>query len=288
MTGATGYLGSSILNSLFQHSQDLEITILKRSFSNTNRIAHLLNRVHAFNIDKCDLSEIFSRKKFDAIFHFATNYGRGQISSCDIIESNLLLPLRLLELGISNNVGVFLNTDTMLDKNVSGYSLSKRQFREWLQNASTNILALNIALEHFYGPGDDPTKFVSNVLHKLINGEASIPLTFGDQKRDFIFIEDVVSAFAFILKNTDAHSKGYVNYEVGSGTSISIKDFVNQAKEISGNISTILKFGAIAMRPNEPLDVQVNIEKLRALGWKPLWTLHDGLSATIYKEKGER
>jgi predicted glycosyltransferase involved in capsule biosynthesis len=71
------------------------------------------------------------------------------------------MPLQLLELGKKTRVNCFINTDTILDKRVSYYSLSKNQFREWLELYAKEMICLNVALEHFYGPYDDNTKFVS-------------------------------------------------------------------------------------------------------------------------------
>lgn len=284
MTGATGYLGSRVLHELLHTYQDLSIVVLKRSFSDTRRITHLLPYVHTIDADACNLSDIFHAHKFTAIFHFATNYGRGQKESYEIIEANLLLPLRLLELGLQHGVKVFLNTDTMLDKNISDYTLSKKQFQEWLKKGSERILTINVALEHFYGPGDDPTKFVSNIVYKLLNKTECIPLTSGTQKRDFIYVDDVVSAFLCIIANTNKHNTGYMPFEVGTGQTISIRDFVTLTKELCGNTTTELKFGAVPLRANEPADVRVDTTKLAALGWQPQISLTQGILQTIAKE----
>ena len=285
LTGATGFLGSKLVARMASRPDAYKVTALKRTFSNTWRIAHLLESVEAENIDLNDLARVFERRKYDVIIHCATDYGRKQVARSDIIESNLVLPLRLLEMGMRNNVSAFINTDTMLDKRVSDYTLSKRQFREWLQSLASDIKGINMILEHFYGPGDDATKFVTAIVRSLVRGEAEIALTEGKQRRDFIFIDDVVDAFMRVLESLQALPVGYSEYEVGSGRSISIREMVETAASLAGNSTTQLKFGAIPYRANEPMDVSVNTDRLAKLGWTSKWFLADGLKEAIRAER---
>ena len=85
-------------------------------------------------------------------------------------------------------VKYFLNTDTFLDRRINFYSLSKKQFLEWLKLYSKDLVCANLVLEHFYGPEDDASKFVSFVIQSLLKNVSSLDFTPGDQKRDFIFM----------------------------------------------------------------------------------------------------
>ena len=285
MTGATGFLGSKLLARLATDPERYRVTVLKRSTSDTWRIASLLNSLDSYDLDRTPIPNIFDAVPFDAILHCATDYGRKLVPRSEMIEANLLLPLRLLETGIDHGVRTFISTDTMLDKNVSDYTLSKRQFREWLQNLSTRIAGINMVLEHFYGPGDDATKFVSNILRSLINKEAAIPLTPGLQRRDFIYVDDVVDAFLCVMQSLAGETEGYFDFEVGSGNSVSIQEFVTLAKGICGNETTRLEFGALPYRLNEPMEVTVDVGKLHALGWRARYDLREGLLQTVHFEK---
>jgi nucleoside-diphosphate-sugar epimerase len=275
-----------LLARLLDPQYEYEVTILKRSFSDTSRISTLMSQVSSFDLDKVPLNEVFDGAGYDIILHCATDYGRKATPRSDVIESNLLLPLRLLETGLNHGVRTFINTDTMLDKNVSDYTLSKRQFREWLQSASNQVAGINMVLEHFYGPGDDSSKFVAHIIRSLVRGVATIPLTAGRQKRDFIYVDDVVDAFLCVIEKTCDQGNGYLEYEVGSGVTISVKELVTLAKSISGNQVTQLDFGAIPYRSNEPMDVKVDASQLHALGWRVRCDLPDGLLRTIDFERG--
>lgn len=279
LTGATGFLGANLLKRLI--SEDYNVIILKRSFSDTFRIQNIINKCRSYDIDKTDLKSIFCENKIDIIIHCATNYGREDKNPLEIIQSNLTFPLELLLLGIENNVKTFINTDTILDKNINHYSLSKKHFNEWLQTYSDRIKVINVALEHFYGALDNETKFTSYVVNNLINKVEELDFTDGYQERDFIYIDDVVSAFMTIIENLNRIYKNYSHFEVGTGIQISIKGFVSLCKELTKNTETKLNFGKIPMRKNEILKYKVNLSELEKLNWIPQYTLKQGLNKMI-------
>ncbi len=281
-TGATGYLGSNILKAIIDKYD--KIIILKRSFSNTFRIEEYLDRVISYNLDEIDIEQVFLENKVDMVIHCATDYGRKNISRLQVIEANLILPVKLLEFGTKHGVKCFINTDTILDKRVSHYSLSKKQFDDWLISYKKDIICINIALEHFYGPGDDKTKFVSFILDKLINRIDNIDLTEGEQKRDFIYIDDVANAFLTIIEHSKNLENNFYEFEIGSETEISIKNFVVMMKKLTNNKNTFLNFGALPYRENEQMECVADVTQIKKLGWKINYSLEDGLKKMIAEE----
>lgn len=279
ITGATGYLGSNLVKSLIQ---DYDIVILKRRTSNTIRIESILPSIETINIEDTQICDIFKGKNFAGVIHCATNYGRDENDLDDTIEANLILPLRLLKRAIENKLEFFINTDTILDKRINYYSLSKAQFKDWLVFFSGQIKAVNIELEHFYGKGDDTSKFVSKIIRDLAKNEAKdIELTLGEQKRSFIYIDDVVNAFKVILSSVNNTQEGFTSFQVGSKHQIAIRDFVTLVKELCENTQTQLKFGALPYRKNEVMEVNLDIAPLEKLGWTERTSLKDGLTETI-------
>lgn len=283
MTGATGYLGSNILNTIVKMG-GYKVVILKRSFSNTFRVNNVIDDIVAYNIDEVDIEKIFKENKIDIILHCATDYGRKVVDPMQIIEANLVLPVKLLECGRKYNVKSFINTDTILDKRISHYSLSKKQFRDWLLSYKNNLVCINVELEHFYGSGDDKTKFVSYIADLLMNNADKIDLTPGEQKRDFVYIEDVVEAFLKIIVRSEELDKGFYEFQVCSGQEITIKDLVLMIKNIIGNSKTLLNFGAVPYRENEVMVSSADASEIRKLGWSAKYTLEEGLKKMIETE----
>ncbi|HEY8270391.1 MAG TPA: NAD(P)-dependent oxidoreductase [Pseudobdellovibrionaceae bacterium] len=283
MTGATGYLGSNLLKNLVP---DYDVVILKRQKSNTIRINSILDKVTSVNMEETNFPELFKDQNFSGVIHCATNYGRDENDLDDTIEANLILPLHLLKNAFENKVEFFINTDTILDKRINYYSLSKSQFKDWFLFFSNKIKSINIELEHFYGKGDDPSKFVSKIIKDLVlNEKKDLELTLGEQKRSFIYIDDVVNAFRTILENIAQLPAEYSSFQVGSKKQISIRDFVILTKELCHNTQTHLKFGALPYRKNEAMSVSLDISKLESLGWSEKSSLHEGLRETIAFEK---
>jgi len=288
LTGATGFLGSNILRELLK--QGVEIVVLKRSFSNDYRIKKLCSNYISYDIDNICLYEIFEKEsKIDAVIHCATCYGRKNEKLSDVFQTNVYFPLQLLEVASFFNTEIFINTDTSLNKipTVKGYMqnyiLTKKQFKEWgkLLAECKKIKFTNMQLEHFYGEGDDESKFTSFVINSCVNNAVKIDLTDGEQLRDFVYVDDVVSAYNIVLL-LKQKLKGYNDYEIGYGKAIKVKDFVNAVKRETKS-STLLNFGALPYRENEILFSQADISKLQEIGWNPKYDIHEGVKTYLEK-----
>lgn len=283
VTGGTGFLGSSIVLELLK--KNLKVACLVRQKSNLNRLDKFKDKIFFVDLNSIDFEVFFSNNQINTVLHCATNYGRSEISPIETIEANLLLPLRILFAAAKNDVEVFINTDTILDKRINHYSLSKSQFFDWLEGYPSNMKCFNVAIEHFYGPGDDPSKFVSWVIRELLANAVSLDLTMGEQRRDFIFIDDVVSAFIAVIDNEHKFKKGFHRFEVGTNKLIQIKELVNTIKTICNNKVTSLNFGKLPYREGEIMESVVDLSQLKSLGWTQKYTLSQGLEITISANK---
>jgi len=286
LTGATGFLGSHLLARLVK--DDHNVIVFVRKTSSLKRISSFLDQVTIYTINDNSYHDLFESVDIETIIHCATNYGRGKPDPVEILETNLIMPMRLLQLGYQSSVRYFINADTILNKAVNDYTLSKNQFREWLKRYAQKMVCVNIAMEHFYGPLDEPKNFVSSMVKQLLDGVNSIDLTIGEQKRDFIYIDDIISAFFLILAHSVSMEYGYYNFEIGTGNAVTIRELVELIKNISGNTNTQLNFGAIPYREHEVMETNANSTSLYALGWKPVTSLFDGLLKMIEIEQKER
>jgi nucleoside-diphosphate-sugar epimerase len=148
------------------------------------------------------------------------------------------------------------------------------------------MVIANVELSHFYGPGDDKTKFVSNMLDMLIREVPMIPLTEGEQVRDFIYIDDVVDAFSRIMEHVFSLKNGFYEFQVCEGARVSVKELVRELKRALGNSSTVLNFGALPYREHEAMKPTGSSAALSALGWQPSYSLEEGIKVLVELERG--
>ena len=116
LTGATGYLGSRLLQALLK--EDNQVEIIKRTSSSIHRIKNQIKSIKHWDIDNNGLKEVFRQNRpVDTILHTATCYGRNGESEFEIFQANSLFPLQLLNEAVQAGVKNFVNTDTSIPKN---------------------------------------------------------------------------------------------------------------------------------------------------------------------------
>jgi nucleoside-diphosphate-sugar epimerase len=287
LTGATGFLGGHLAKALIHDGYD--VVALKRKFSSLQRLESILEIINVVDIDDVSLDSLFCNfGKIDAIIHTATCYGRQNESVTEVFNANADFPFRLLEAGSRFGVELFLNTDTALDMNLNMYALSKHQFTQWGKFFSKNkeIRFVNIKLEHFYGPDDKISSFPAYIVNSFIKNIPELDLTQGEQKRDVIYIDDVVAAYLVLIESLSKADKFFIEIDVGSGASVSIRKFVEMAHQIAKS-NTKLNFGAIPYRDGELMDSRANTSELISLGWRCRHDLASGLNKMIRLERGK-
>jgi nucleoside-diphosphate-sugar epimerase len=285
LTGATGYLGSHLAHALVEAGVD--VSILKRSTSNLGRLEDVRHRLVMFDIDVEGIEAPFkSGRHIDAVIHTATSYGRNGESEIEVFKTNTQFPLELLQTAALFNTDTFFNTDTILSEYLNAYALSKQQFSQWGRMFAeiAKINFVNIRLEHIYGPLDDPSKFTTWLIRQCLDGVPRIPLTKGEQTRDFIYIDDVVAAYLLMLEKLTLKDKSWIEIGLGSGAPVTIKRFAVAVKDLSKSNSK-LDFGALPYRNNEIMSSAAETSTLKAMGWTPQWFLESGLAKVIEMER---
>lgn len=284
ITGGTGFVGSHLVRGLV--SAGHAVTVLKRSFSDTWRISDLLDAVTCMDLDQVPLEMAFAGGKNDALIHAATTYGNQGESLAQVFEGNLAFPFRLLSLSAEKGCSLFVNTDTFFCMSrgqyahLGNYTLSKQHFQEWgMRFAMAGAIRfVNMRLFHVYGPLDNKHKFTTAMLGNLLFKEKTIEMTTGTQRRDFIHVDDAVRAFVSVLEAPS--DEAYRHFDVGTGQSTSIREFMELAKRLTGS-SCRLRFGAVEQRQGEYQDVKADTASLAALGWAPRVDLEEGIESLI-------
>lgn len=288
VTGATGFLGAALVRSLV--SAGVQVAATRRPNSKLDRLAGVAGQIEFFDTRDAGLSEaiqyIGSRA---AVVHAATCYGRHGESWSEIAEANTFFPLRLLNKAMAGSVPVFINIDTVLTPKTNPYALSKHQFAEWGHLAAEQkdkFRFVNVRLEHIYGPGDDPTKFVIQIVRRCLANEAAIAITEGQQRRDFISVNDTVAALRTLLESAldQRVPAGWSEFDLGSGETISIRELVELIHRLTES-SASLRFGALPYRANEMMLSVADTAPLNGLGWQCRMSLEQGLRQVINSER---
>ena len=287
LTGATGFLGSNLLGKLLVDGY--EVAAIVRTNSSLARIENWTSHpnIRLYNVEEINPRIIFEENKIEVIVHTATEYGRGGGAISNILEPNLILPVRLIELGIEYDTACFINTDSYFNKggstysNLLNYSLSKKSLLVWLKQLSNQIRIVNVTLEHMYGPGDSRSKFVENLIQEItVERISRVHLTYGHQKRDFVYVEEVADAFIKLIEYGRTHEFTFKSFEVGTGESVQLRDFAQSIKDLSGSPS-ILGFGDVPYRSDEIMDSKADISSLAELGWVSRIGIREGLSRIL-------
>lgn len=289
LTGATGFLGSHLLKALV--SKGYEVIVLKRSTSDMWRLKGFESSFKSYDIDLVPLQKVFEDQYIDTIIHTACLYGRKGEDMRQILETNLMFGIELLNTGISFNTQTFFNTSSLyatLSKYLNYYTLSKVQFDEWLKMASDKIQVLNMKVELMFGEQDADNKLTSWILSQFKQNKTEVNLTSGMQKRDFIYIDDIVSAYTTCLDNI-SKLKSFNDIDVATGRLTSIRDFIELIKDsyekiTNKKLSTSLNFGALPDREGELMEPKIDIEVLHSLGWQPKKSLEENIERFVKNE----
>ena len=291
ITGVSGFLGSHVARNLV--NAGWKVVGVKRSSSDLSRIRDIVDQLSLFDVSEHPIQKLFhDGLNPTAILHFATEYGRGYDGVANVLQANTVFPLKLLELAIEFGVEVFINSDTCYTleyKHLQAYTLSKKQFVQWAKQITKSIKFINLVLHHPYGPNDAESKFVPFIVRECLESRDKIPLTLGDQRKDFIYIDDVVRAVRLMLEKAQYLPAGFSEWECGSGKAIPVRQLVETVHRMTSSIAR-LDFGALSYRLGENMNSQADISRLRELGWKPEIDIEDGIRLTInhYRNKSVR
>jgi nucleoside-diphosphate-sugar epimerase len=140
---------------------------------------------------------------------------------------------------------------------------------EWSRATRSPVAVLRPSV--LYGPHAPSGMLLASLLATLRRGEP-FAMTAGEQLRDFVHVDDAVSAVLHVLER-----RAHGTWNLASGESISVLDAAVLAARIAGR-NDLLRIGALPYRDNEVFDYRLDISKLRAsLAWQPRIELATGL-----------
>ena len=294
VTGATGHIGSHLVRYLAEHEG--EVAALVRPTSNLWRIEDIIQRLHIIrgdlsNIQGC--STAIQEFAPDVIFHLGW-YGvdsryRNEIEH---ITWNLSGSVNLFHLAHECGCKRWVGLGTSLEygkyeipiaENLRPipdtlYGVSKYSTYLSIQKLSQLYEIDFIWLRPFwlYGAYDDPLRIIPWVILSLLRGEKPA-LTLGEQRGDYLYMEDAVEAIWQIANTPSA--QGIFN--LGSGETHTMRSVMECIRDLI-NPSLPLGFGEILYRPEQSMILEADISRLRQVtGWSPQVSLHEGLKRTV-------
>lgn len=324
ITGVAGFIGSNLAKRLLNENKEIEIIGIDNLNDyydvklKNSRLDELL-KFNNFKFIKCDISdkkkieELFFKYKFDYVINLAAQAGvRYSIENPDAyINSNIIGFYNILEACRNNpvkhlvyassssvygtNKKVPYSTEDKVDNPVSLYAATKKS-NELLAHAYSKLYDIpSTGLRFFtvYGPAGRPDMAYFGFTNKLINNETIKIFNYGNCKRDFTYIDDIVEGIIRVIKKAPEKKIGedklpippYKIYNIGNGHPENLLDFVNILQE------ELVKAGVLPedydfeshkeLVPMQPGDVPITYADTKDLekdfGYKPSTDLRTGL-----------
>lgn len=325
VTGAAGFIGSNLVKRLFHEFKDIKIVGIDSitDYYDVNIKYGRLQEIEALgrdwtfvksNIsDKGIVNDLFSKYHFSVVVNLAAQAGvRYSITNPDAyIESNLIGFYNILEACRNNEVEhlvyassssvygsnkkVPYSTDDKVDNPVSLYAATKKS-NELMAHAYSklyNIPSTGLRFFTVYGPAGRPDMAYFGFTNKLREGKTIQIFNYGNCKRDFTYVDDIVEGVVRVMRHAPEKQTGedglpippYKVYNIGNNSPENLLDFVTILQEElvrAGVLPSDYDFEAHKeLVPMQPGDVPVTYADTTPLeqdfGFKPSTPLREGL-----------
>ncbi len=296
VTGATGFIGRALARSLA--ARGLETTCLVRSAERGTRLLPhpecRVVEVPSFE-PAAVLHEAVAGRAPRTVFHLAASgVAQGDRDPGQLVAGNVSLLADLLAAAADWPVARFIHVGSCaeygertepLDEDAplaptSLYGAAKAAATLLGRPLAKQLGVPLLVLRPFgvFGPGEAPRRLLPHLLAKLTAGE-DVPLTPGDQERDFLYVGDVVRAL-FTAASTDGLDEGIFN--VCSGIARPVRDVALAVAEAVGRPASALRFGAQPARPDEAPRIVGDGRRFEAAtSWRPRFDLDEGLARSV-------
>jgi dTDP-glucose 4,6-dehydratase len=320
VTGGAGFIGSAVVRYLMEHTDWRVINIDKLTYaSNLKALGNALTneRHHLAQIDICDqtaLKALFTQYQPDAVMHLAaeSHVDRSISGPADFIATNIVGTYTLLEAsrhywqaleGSKREQFRFhhISTDEVYGDLApeahpfsettpyapsSPYSASKASsdhlVRAWYRTYGLPIVVTNCS--NNYGPWQHQEKLIPLIINRALAGEALPIYGDGQQRRDWLYVDDHAIALYRVL----THGRIGSTYNIGGNNEHSNLDVVRKLCELLDELAP-LEHGSynnqitfIKDRPGHDRRYAIDNRKItHELGWMPSESFHSGLRKTV-------
>ena len=297
ITGATGFVGSNFAYKFIELGH--EINLIIRQESDFWRIEPIKDRVKLHYVDLNnaeDLEKFIFDLKPEIILHFAT-YGAYQGRQQDVkltIDTNLLGTINLINACGKTDFKCFINTgssseygakdepmketDILEPNNLYGATKAAAAIYAQFMAKKSDLPIVTMRLFSPYGSFEEGSRLIPSIIKSYLTN-IELNIVSSDSVRDFIFMDDAVSAYLKAIEKID-FAKGHI-FNIGAGVQYSFKELADTVKKIT-NSDLEPKYGAIKSNQYEPKMWVADISKAKKmLGWEPKFSLEDGLKKDI-------
>lgn len=330
VTGSAGFIGSNLVKELLKTNEEIsiigfdivndyyDVSIKDYRLAEIEKLAGSKPKCKYTFIkgnlaDKALIEKIFTENKIDIVVNLAAQAGvRYSITNPDAyIESNIIGFYNILEacrnhpvehLVYASSSSVYggnkkvpFSTDDKVDNPVSLYAATKKS-NELMAHAYSklyNIPSTGLRFFTVYGPAGRPDMAYFGFTNKLVKGETIKIFNYGNCKRDFTYVDDIVEGVKRVMMSPPEKKNGedglpvppYKIYNIGNNNPENLLDFVQILSEElirAGVLPQDYDFDAHKeLVPMQPGDVPVTYADTSALendfGFKPSTSLRDGL-----------
>ncbi len=329
ITGAAGFIGSNLVLELLK-DKDIDHIIGLDSMNDYYDVSlkdFRLNQIEnvaktSFSkwtfikgsiADKELIEDIFTKYKPEIVVNLAAQAGvRYSISNPDVyIESNIIGFYNILEACrnhpvehlvyassssvYGSNAKIPYSTDDKVDSPVSLYAATKKS-NELLAHSYSklyNIPSTGLRFFTVYGPAGRPDMAYFGFTNKLIKSETIQIFNYGNCKRDFTYVDDIVKGITLVMNGAPKQTNGedglpippYALYNIGNSDPENLLDFVTilqeeliAAKVLPADYDFDSHKELVAMQPGDVAVTYADTSELeRDFGYKPNTSLRQGL-----------
>ena len=324
VTGAAGFIGANLVKELLSTTEDkivgidnlndyYDVTLKEYRLKEIESLDGDFTFVKGSIADKSLLDSLFETYNFNIVVNLAAQAGvRYSITNPDVyIESNMIGFYNILEecrhhpvehLVYASSSSVYgsnkkvpYSTDDKVDTPVSLYAATKRSNELFAHAYSKlyNIPSTGLRFFTVYGPAGRPDMAYFSFTNKLIKGETIKIFNYGNCKRDFTYVDDIVKGIKLVMDKAPLKKNGedglpippYAVYNIGNNNPENLLDFVQILSEElvrAGVLPSDYDFESykelVAMQPGDvPITYADTSALERDFGFKPSTTLRDGL-----------
>ncbi|MDA9781127.1 NAD-dependent epimerase/dehydratase family protein [Amylibacter sp.] len=262
--GASSHLAQKLIQN-FRNSKVLDIVCLYR------------NHIYDVRNDTTQKFQAFEQiqeyiNQDSVVINFICCYGKYGEDFKTLEYANFELPLKFYRLSEQNNAAAFLNCGTVLPDDYSPYAYTKNKlFNHIRKSKSIKCKFIELSLQAFYGIQDKNFSLIDTVIEACSNDKEFMQINMPSQLREFVHIDDVVSAIEKITHNLKKFNQKEQKIDIGSKRQLKLificeyikKKTQSQINFIEGNSDFLFEVPAS------------NLELLEKLGWSEEYTFEN-------------